>query len=86
MKEKGHEKIDLLKIDIEGFEYPVLDNILEDKINIHQLLVEFHHFFPEVGNSKTEEMIQKLEHQGYRLFSVSDSFCEYSFINIDFLK
>jgi FkbM family methyltransferase len=79
MKKFGHEHIDLLKIDIEGFEYPVIDNILEEKIPIKQLLIEFHHFFPEIGNQKTEDAIAKLESYGYRLFNVSDSFCEYSF-------
>jgi FkbM family methyltransferase len=81
MVDLKHQHIDLLKIDIEGFEYQVLENIFQEKIPIHQLLVEFHHFFPEIGNEKTEKMIQQLEEKGFRLFNVSDSFCEYSFIN-----
>ena len=76
----NHETIDLLKMDIEGFEFLVLDNLLADKIRPKQLLIEFHHFFPEIGNKRTEDMIQKLEKNGYNLFSVSDSFCEYSFV------
>ncbi len=74
-----HSHIDLLKIDIEGFEYAVLEDLLKEDIRPLQLLVEFHHFFPEIGNAKTEDAIRLLEQNGYRLFHVSDSFCEYSF-------
>lgn len=79
MKKLGHTEIDLLKIDIEGFEYQVIQNILDEKIYPKQLLVEFHHFFPNVGNRPTEQMIEVLKDNGYKLFSISDSFCEYSF-------
>ena len=79
-KSLNSASIDLLKMDIEGFEYPVLENMLADNIKPKQLLIEFHHLFPEVGNQKTENMIAKLEANGYRLFSVADSICEFSFI------
>jgi FkbM family methyltransferase len=77
-----HDHIDLLKMDIEGFEYKVLENLFISKIRPKQILVEFHHFFPEIGNEPTEKMIQKLEENGYHLYNVADSFCEYSFILI----
>lgn len=79
-KNNQHDKIDLLKMDIEGFEYDVIDTILAGSIFPNQLLIEFHHFFPEIGNKKTEAAIKKLEIGGYKLFSVSDSFCEFSFL------
>lgn len=81
LKELGDKQIDLLKIDIEGFEYAVLENMIRENIKPKQLLVEFHHFFPEVGNSKTEDAIRFLEKNGYRLFNAADSFCEFSFVN-----
>jgi FkbM family methyltransferase len=80
MRERGHVFIDILKIDIEGFEYDVIENIISENIRPKQLLIEFHHFFPEFGNKKTEQMISTLERNGFRLFNVADSFCEYSFI------
>jgi FkbM family methyltransferase len=80
MKIHGHDKIDLLKMDIEGFEYDVLDHLLLGHIRPKQLLVEFHHFFPQFGIQATEDMITKMESHGYRLFKVSDSFWEYSFL------
>jgi FkbM family methyltransferase len=49
MAELGHERIDLLKLDIEGAEYDAIDDILADRIEVAQLLVEFHHRWPTVG-------------------------------------
>lgn len=39
----GKTTIDLLKIDIEGFEYEVIRSIVKDRIPIRQICVEFHH-------------------------------------------
>ena len=41
---QNHEisHIDLLKIDIEGAEYDVIDNILSEKLSIDQICLEFH--------------------------------------------
>ena len=41
MKEYSHQKIDLLKIDIEGAEYKVIDSIIEDSVDIRVICVEF---------------------------------------------
>lgn len=41
MKDLGHERIDLLKLDIEGAEYEVLKNILDERIPIEIIAVEF---------------------------------------------
>lgn len=41
MKENGHERIDLLKLDIEGSEYKVIDSIVDENIYIGILCVEF---------------------------------------------
>jgi len=79
-KELGSSQIDLLKMDVEGFEYDILRNMIEEKIIPKQLLVEFHHFFASRSNADTEQTIAFLEKNGYRLFNVSDSFCEYSFV------
>ena len=63
----GHHSIDLLKIDIEGFEYEVLEACLAEQIHIKQLCVEFHDFFPEIPAAKTKSMIRSLESQGFDL-------------------
>jgi FkbM family methyltransferase len=42
MAELGHDRIDLLKLDIEGAEYEVLRSVLDERIPIEILCVEFH--------------------------------------------
>lgn len=57
-KELGHEdkRIDFLKLDIEGSEYTVIENILQDNLNPVQMSVEFHgnsdYIFSWVSNNK----------------------------------
>jgi FkbM family methyltransferase len=63
----GHDSIDLLKIDIEGFEYEVLEACLAENIPIKQICVEFHDFFPEIPKARTKAMIRTLESQGFDL-------------------
>ncbi len=41
MRELGHDHIDLLKMDIEGAEHEVIQTLLEDKIDLKILCVEF---------------------------------------------
>jgi FkbM family methyltransferase len=63
----GHHSIDLLKIDIEGFEYEVLESCLAERIPIKQICVEFHDFFPEIPKAKTKNMIRALQARGFDL-------------------
>jgi FkbM family methyltransferase len=80
MKDNNHLKLDLLKMDIEGAEYEVIDHIQKNNIDIKQILVEFHPHFEKDGKKKTKKAIEKLESLGYRCFARSSSFLEYSFI------
>jgi len=82
MRELGHDKIDLVKMDIEGAEYGVIEDIILSKINVSQVLIEFHHRFPEIGIKKTKLSINQLRKAGYSLFHVSPSGEEYSFIKL----
>ena len=82
MKSLGHPKIDLLKMDVEGSEYGVIDDLLNADIAVGQLLVEFHHRWPEVGIGPTVEAIEKLNRAGYLIFSVAPGGEEYSFLRV----
>lgn len=82
MKVLGHEHIDLLKMDIEGAEYGVLADMLACRIPVKQLLVEFHHRWPHIKVEKTKQAIHELNAAGYRIFSVSPSGEEYSFLRL----
>ncbi len=82
IKKLGHNRIDLLKIDIEGSEYRVIDDILKSGTRIGQLLVEFHHGIGGIPNNHTTQAINKLRQSGYILFDVSEEQREFSFINL----
>lgn len=80
MKDLGHTGLDVLKMDIEGAEYDVIDDILASQIPVTQLLIEFHHRFPGVGRLKTRRAIKKLQVAGYMIFSISPTFEEFCFV------
>ncbi|MCF6297247.1 MAG: FkbM family methyltransferase [Flavobacteriaceae bacterium] len=82
----GHDHIDILKMDIEGAEYDVLDNILSNEISITQILVEFHERFIENGSERTVSIVNKLHKHGYEIFGISDTFEEISFIHKNMLQ
>lgn len=80
MKNQSHNKIDVLKIDIEGAEYDVVKNILDENIEIKQILVEVHHRFSEYQVKSTKELVSRLKEKKYKMFYVSPSGEEFSFI------
>lgn len=81
MKELGHDKIDVLKMDIEGAEYAVIEDIFSEKVPIDQLLVEFHDRFKEVGIGKTRTAIEMLMTNGFVPIAIGESGDEYSFVH-----
>jgi len=64
MSRNGDSAIDLLKMDIEGFEYDIVDRFLDERIPIRQLCVEFHPWLRPGRGLKT---IAKLYRAGYRI-------------------
>jgi len=79
----GHERIAILKMDIEGAEYEVIDDIIRTpEIDIQQVVVEFHHFFDGFSIDDTHMAIDLLEMAGYKPFNISNRGVEYSFIRI----
>jgi FkbM family methyltransferase len=76
----GHARVDILKMDIEGAEYAAIDDILASGIEVKQLLVEYHHHLEGVMLAETEGSIARLNAAGYRIFHVSPSGHELSFI------
>ncbi len=86
MEEHNHTSIDILKMDIEGAEYDVIEDILGSGIKIHQLLIEFHHRFFDHGTRKTRHAIEMLKNAGFCLFYVSPNGEEFSFINLDYYR
>ncbi|WP_260738902.1 FkbM family methyltransferase [Tunturiibacter lichenicola] len=68
MRRNGDAVIDLLKMDIEGFEYEIIDQFLEQGIPVRQLCVEFHPWLaPGRTFGRTWKTIAKLYRAGYRI-------------------
>jgi FkbM family methyltransferase len=42
LRDSGRNRVDILKMDIEGFEYGVLDRMLRDRLRVDQLCIELH--------------------------------------------
>lgn len=80
-KSLGHDKIDVLKMDIEGTEYDVIEDIINSGISIEQLLIEFHHGNNNIKIDDTKKAVEILNKYGYEIFSFSSSGAEISFIN-----
>jgi FkbM family methyltransferase len=80
MKRLGHTQVDLLKMDIEGFEYEVVDEIILSHTLPNCLLIEFHHLLYGFETQQTYNTVAKLLAAGYRIFWISDLGREYGFI------
>jgi FkbM family methyltransferase len=76
----GLQAPDLLKMDIEGAEYAVLEDVIATGYRPAQILVEFHHRYRETGARKTREAIALLRQAGYRVAFVSENGMEYTFV------
>lgn len=77
----GHKHIDVLKMDIEGSEYAVLEKILESDVTIDQMLIEFHDRLYDEENYKSKDIVAKMKAKGYEIFAFSSSYEEISFIH-----
>lgn len=75
-----HEHIDVLKFDIEGFEYEVLDDLVASDVRPSLLLCEFHHGMYKSTDEDTKRAVSALQCAGYRIFYVSATGHEYGFV------
>jgi len=91
MQELGHRHIDLLKIEIEGAEYTVINDVLADKLDVKIILVEFDEFHHRKGLARLaaikriEQSSQKLLNAGYKLVH-SINFYKRTFVRKDVFK
>jgi len=70
MQANGHDRIDLLKIDIEGAEYKVLESVVEDNLNIGVICVEYdecYHQLDQDYKSRIRNSVNRLIAAGYSL-------------------
>ncbi len=95
MKKLGHRQLDVLKLDIERYEFDVIGSFEKNAHLPHQLIVEFHLHNPiprkeitsPVRYSEWEDIWEHLEYLGYRFFSYDfnpscNCCCKYSGLRI----
>jgi FkbM family methyltransferase len=70
IKEHNHKRIDLVKINIEGGEYPLLDHFIKTGLvnNIEDIQVQFHVFVPDAPK-KRKELHDRLSKTHYLTYS-----------------
>lgn len=81
MAELGHDRLDLLKANIGGGEYDLIDDLLAHGPTPGQVLLEFHHHLPTIPPSRTQRAIASLRVSGYRLFDQFDGGAKMSFVH-----
>lgn len=70
MEENAIDYIDILKIDIEGSEYELLESLEKDVFDkIEQITVEFHDFIDPNLKTSTEKLLSKIESFGFSRMS-----------------
>jgi len=68
MTQNSHKQTDLLKLDIEGCEYEVLEDLLRRQLPVRQIAVEYHHgLVPGITRGQTIRSMLKLISRGYKL-------------------
>ena len=63
-------QIDILKMDIEGSEYKVIEDMIRSQIFPKQILIEYHHFFDSLTNMDTQNSIELLLSNNYEIFHI----------------
>lgn len=72
MQRQGHAAIDLLKLEIEGAEYAVLDSVIADRVDVKAIVVEFDEVWHVAGRSRAHlfrirDAARRLARAGWRL-------------------
>jgi hypothetical protein len=80
IQELGLQQIDVLKMDIEGSENRVIQDLKNWDCLPKQVLVEFHHRILSTPFAETKLAIETLRANGYELFDISTLGDEYSFV------
>jgi FkbM family methyltransferase len=82
--EFGIETIDLLKVDIEGAEVDLFDEVRAQTLkNVKQLTIEFHDSvpIPNVSKEDVERIIKKIASIGFTKVSMGDQNSDWLFMN-----
>ena len=81
--EVGDKQIDVLKIDIEGSEWNILDKFIDqdlDQIDVKQICIEIHLNHRITTPREVKSILTKLYHKGYELWNREDNIPHSMFI------
>ena len=70
MLELQHSSIDIFKLDVEGAEYDLIENIFKTKPVICQVLVEFHDRLYPDRTFLTKKALYRMKDFGYEVFDI----------------
>ncbi len=85
MKKLNHQSIDLVKIEIEGAEYKVIETIIADKLDVKMILVEYDEFHNHTGYGflwRIKKSTDLILNAGYKMVFTND-FCKRTFLRND---
>lgn len=71
MNKLGHDKVGVLKMDIEGAEYDFIQSVIQSEIRPGLIMVEFHHRFTDFDKQNTIDTVELLRQSGYQLVYIS---------------
>lgn len=95
MKQNNHSKIDVLKLDIEGAAPEVMENIINERINVRQIVVEFEYSEDDkiddnefqVWSKRLKKIIIQMKNSGYKCYNLPRfSHIPYSTIEVLFVR
>ena len=81
MQRLGHERIDVLKLDVEGSEFDAVPDVLASGVPVGQLLVEIHYHFPSRSLAAGLALIAQIKAAGMECFYISERGLEFGFVN-----
>jgi hypothetical protein len=80
MQGLGHDRINVLKLDVEGSVFEVIPDLVESGIPVDQLLVEIHYRFRSRSFGQGLALIDRVKASGMRCVHVSERGFEFSFV------
>lgn len=81
MQRLNHTQIDILKMDVEGSEYAVIETLADQGNFAGQLMVEFHHGMHGFTAKNTKQALNTLWRDGYYPYYVSHTGREFGFFH-----
>jgi FkbM family methyltransferase len=81
MQRLAHTRIDILKMDVEGAEYAVIEALAHQNSLPGQLMVEFHHGIYGYTAKDTKRALNTLWRNGYYPYYVSHTWREFGFLH-----